>query len=581
MARITRREFVVTGAAAGLAATAPRPAFGAAPAVLTRQPIRPVVIASANGNRFRNGGTETCVELAFRRITAGDDVLDALVAGVNIVELDPEDASVGYGGRPNADGVVQLDSCCMHGPKRRAGGVAALEGVRTPSNVAQAVMDQTDHHLLVGPGAQRFARNMGFEIEDDLNTDRSRQMWLRWKRRTDPGHYLDPERADARRDGLSDDEVDERYGTINCDGISPDGQICGVTTTSGLAWKIPGRVGDSPILGAGLYLDNAVGAVGSTGRGEANLYNLTSFLIVEYLRQGMGPKDAGLAGLRRIQENTVERRLHMREWVQVFRHRPRQSIRPHEIRAQRDRWLTEPRTDQRGRPRPPYAAGSVNKRLRALSNLWRVLDGRHAPNPVREVPEADEIEGAPRALPYPVIRAILDAMPDCQTKARLAVLAWTGLAHVQMSGLRPEDVDWEGRSLWIRGRRKGASGKVRKGHRKPITDEAIAELRRFDELDCWGGFSQGSMRNSLARACRRVERRCKTDGVEVDLSRVRPYDFRHSYATAILASTQDLRTTQRLMLHSSIQTTERYARAAVDPMLVAALERFSDYVTNT
>ncbi len=320
MARITRREFVMTGAAAGLAATAPRPAFGRAPAVLTRQSVRPVVISSANGNRFRNGGSETCVELAFRRITAGDDVLDALVAGVNIVELDPEDASVGYGGRPNADGVVQLDSCCMHGPKRRAGGVAALEGVRTPSNVAQAVMDQTDHHLLVGPGAQQFARHMGFEIEDDLNTDRSRRMWLEWKRRTDPGHYLDPDRADARRhvdadaellaDRLgTEDEVDERYGTINCDGISPDGQMCSVTTTSGLAWKIPGRVGDSPILGAGLYVDNEVGAVGSTGRGEANLYNLTSFLIVEYLRQGMSPKDAGLAGLRRIQENTVERRL--------------------------------------------------------------------------------------------------------------------------------------------------------------------------------------------------------------------------------------------------------------------------------
>ena len=319
MARITRREFVTTSAAAGLAAAAPRPAFGRAPAVLTRQSVRPVVISSANGNRFRNGGTETCVELAFRRITAGDDVLDSLIAGVNIVELDPEDASVGYGGRPNADGVVQLDSCCMHGPKRRAGGVAALEGVRTPSNVAQAVMDQTDHHLLVGPGAQRFARNMGFEIEDDLNTDRSRRMWLDWKRRIDPGHYLDPDRADARRHvdadadllaaGLGDDDVDERYGTINCDGISPDGQICGVTTTSGLAWKIPGRVGDSPILGAGLYVDNAVGAAGSTGRGEANLYNLTSFLVVEYLRQGMSPKDAGLAGLRRIQEQTVERRL--------------------------------------------------------------------------------------------------------------------------------------------------------------------------------------------------------------------------------------------------------------------------------
>jgi len=317
MARINRREFVITGAAAGLAAAAPRHAFGRAPAVRTRQSIKPVVISSANGNRFRNGGTETCVELAFRRITAGDDVLDALVAGVNIVELDPEDASVGYGGRPNADGVVQLDACCMHGPTRRAGGVAALEGVRTPSNVAQAVMDQTDHHLLVGPGAQTFARNLGFTIEDDLNTDRSRRMWLEWKRRIDPGHYLNPDRENARLGIDPDAELlaagvmteDERYGTINCDGISPDGQICGVTTTSGLAWKIPGRVGDSPILGAGLYVDNAVGAVGSTGRGEANLYNLTSFLITEYLRQGMSPKDAGLAGLRRIQENTVEHRL--------------------------------------------------------------------------------------------------------------------------------------------------------------------------------------------------------------------------------------------------------------------------------
>ncbi|MDP6582621.1 MAG: N(4)-(beta-N-acetylglucosaminyl)-L-asparaginase [Vicinamibacterales bacterium] len=318
MTRVNRREFVIAGAAAGLAAAAPRQAFGRAPAVLTRQSAKPVVISSANGNRFRNGGTETCVELAFRRIAAGDDVLDSLVAGVNIIELDPEDASVGYGGRPNADGIVQLDACCMHGPTRRAGGVAALEGVRTPSSVAQAVMRQTDHHLLVGPGAQAFARNLGFEIEDDLNTDRSRRLWLDWKRRTDPQHYLDPDREIARRDveigrlaaGLDGEyRDDEVHGTINCNGINSAGQICGVTTTSGLAWKIPGRVGDSPILGAGLYLDNAVGAAGSTGRGEANLYNLTSFLIVEYLRQGMNPKDAGLAGLRRIQENTIERRL--------------------------------------------------------------------------------------------------------------------------------------------------------------------------------------------------------------------------------------------------------------------------------
>jgi N4-(beta-N-acetylglucosaminyl)-L-asparaginase len=139
-----------------------------------RGAARPVVIASGNGNRFKNGGTATCVERAFQLMTSGTDVLDALIAGVNIVELDPEDTSVGFGGLPNADGVVQLDACCMHGPKKQAGGVAALEGVRTPSLVAKAVMEQTDHHLLVGAGAQIFARSMGFRIEADLNTPRSR-----------------------------------------------------------------------------------------------------------------------------------------------------------------------------------------------------------------------------------------------------------------------------------------------------------------------------------------------------------------------------------------------------------------------
>ena len=249
-------------------------------------------------------------------ITKGTDVLDAVIAGVNLCELDPEDTSVGYGGLPNADGVVQLDSCCMHGPTKRAGGVACIEGVRTPSLVAKAVLEQTDHHLIVGKDAQDFARNMGFKIEDDLNTERSRKLWLEWKRRIDPEHYLDPKkRGDAMmmaglsmvRDGLIDPE--HYYGTINMDGVNAKGEVCGVTTTSGLAWKIPGRVGDSPILGAGLYVDGDVGAAGSTGRGEANLYNLCSFLIVEEMRRGKHPKDAGLEALRRVQKNTVEKRL--------------------------------------------------------------------------------------------------------------------------------------------------------------------------------------------------------------------------------------------------------------------------------
>lgn len=312
--KLNRREFVGVAAAAGALGGAPR-ASGQPPAVVTRR-AKPLVVAAANGNRFKNGGPNTCVEKAFAMMTAGADVLEALVAGVNIVELDPEDTSVGYGGLPNADGVVQLDACCMHGPKRRAGGVAALEGVRTPSKIAQLVMEQTDHHLLVGAGAQQFARTMGTAIEPDLNTEKSRRLWLEWKRRTDPEHYLDPAKRAAAwyegalrmaRDGLIDPE--HLWGTINCNGINARGDICGVTTTSGLAWKIPGRVGDSPILGAGLYVDGEVGAAGSTGRGEANLYNLCSFMIVEEMRRGASPKDAGMAALRRVAGNTVERRL--------------------------------------------------------------------------------------------------------------------------------------------------------------------------------------------------------------------------------------------------------------------------------
>jgi len=320
--RIKRRDFVkasalAAGLAAGLgsgarAATAQRPA---APAVRGAR-VTPVVISSANGHEYRNGGEKTCVETAFAAMTAGSDVLDALIAGVNLCELDPLDDSVGYGGLPNADGVVQLDACCMHGPLKRAGGVACLEGVRTPSNVAHAVMQTTDHHLLVGRDAQEFARQLGFAIEADLNTDNSRAKWLEWKRRVDPGHYLDPaKRAQASleaglsmvRDGLVDAE--HFYGTINCNGVNSKGEVCGVTTTSGLAWKIPGRVGDSPILGAGLYVDNAVGAAGSTGRGEANLFNLSSYLIVERMRAGASPLDAGMDALRRIRDNTVEPRL--------------------------------------------------------------------------------------------------------------------------------------------------------------------------------------------------------------------------------------------------------------------------------
>ena len=330
---ITRRDFVKS---ASLAAAAPLSLTQApaqrAPAVM--RTVRPVVISDYSGWEFKNGGAENAVQRAFRLITEGQDVLDALIAGVNIPELDPLETGIGYGALPNANGVIELDASCMHGPKKRAGAVACLEGVRTPSLVAKAVMEYTDHHLLVGAGAQQFARNMGFTIEDDLNTDTSRRLWREWKRRVDPEHWLDPNgnerkpkpkhekdpgdeaawqaRAmNAGRSMVREGLIPEGsfWGTINCDGLGPNGDLCGVTTTSGLAWKIPGRTGDSPILGAGLYVDNEVGAAGSTGRGEANLYNLSSFLIVESMRRGLSPKDAGMEALKRIKANTIESRL--------------------------------------------------------------------------------------------------------------------------------------------------------------------------------------------------------------------------------------------------------------------------------
>lgn len=331
---IDRRDFLRTasatmaGAVALPAGMADQAARFPAPAVHTRSFARPVVISDFSGFNYRNGGTENAVERAFRLMTSGTDVLDALIAGVNIPELDPEETGIGYGSLPNADGVVQLDASCMHGPLRRAGAVAGIEGVRTPSLVARAVADRTDHHLLAGQGAQDFARDLGFTIEADLNTERSRGLWLEWRRRVDPDHWLDPN-GDARKPPpVRRDDLEARglaaglsmvrdglipegsfWGTINCNGVNAAGDICGVTTTSGLAWKIPGRIGDSPILGAGLYVDNDVGAAGSTGRGEANLYNLSSYLIVESMRRGMSPKDAGMEALKRIRANTVERRL--------------------------------------------------------------------------------------------------------------------------------------------------------------------------------------------------------------------------------------------------------------------------------
>ncbi len=263
----------------------------------------PLTVSSGNGMR----ATDKAMEL----IKAGKDTLDAVIAGVNIVEEDPNDMSVGYGGLPNERGVVELDSCCMHGPTMRAGAVGALQNIKTPSRVAQMVMRRTDHVLLVGEGALEFARMTGFE-EANLLTERAREAWLRWKTRlSKDDDWLDDEeiREDFKTGGLPLDEGKRPTGTISCLGLNEKGEISGVTTTSGLAYKVPGRVGDSPIIGAGLYVDGQVGACGSTGRGEAVILSSGSRTVVENMRHGMSPEEAILDVLKRICEQTKSPRL--------------------------------------------------------------------------------------------------------------------------------------------------------------------------------------------------------------------------------------------------------------------------------
>lgn len=295
-----RRDFLRRGAA-GLAVAAAAPLGNAANAqpgtVRSASPAAgPVVIASDNGERG--------VKRAYDMLIGQSDPLDAIIAGVNIQELDPEDQSVGLGGLPNEHGVVQLDASCMHGPTRRAGAVAALEGIATPSLVAKAVMDYTDHIMLVGEGAKKFALAMGF-TEQNLLTEKSRQDWLRWKARQNPGdNWLD-----------HDDDVRIKFtsGTINMNAVTATGAIASVTTTSGLSWKLPGRIGDSPIIGAGQYCDNTVGAAGSTGRGEANIKVCGAFLTVEFMRQGLAPREACLKTLERVVAMTEPRLLDERQ----------------------------------------------------------------------------------------------------------------------------------------------------------------------------------------------------------------------------------------------------------------------------
>ncbi len=303
---LTRRGLFVSGAALAYAGQTARAATG-----------KTVCIASANGLQ----ATQRAMEM----MKQGADTLDAVIAGVNIVELDPKDTSVGYGGLPNEEGVTELDACVMHGPTRRCGAVAAVHACRTPSKIAKLVMEQTDHVMLVGEGADKFAVRMGFPAES-LQTEDTRLAWLVWKQsmRDKAGHSnwgpgidstppgakpiaelkkLFPHADEETLAWAYEEAIHPHTGTIPCLALNAKGEMSGVVTTSGMAWKIPGRVGDSAIIGAGLYVDQEVGAAGSTGRGEENIRISGAHTIVENMRHGMSPKDAALDALRRVSRN--------------------------------------------------------------------------------------------------------------------------------------------------------------------------------------------------------------------------------------------------------------------------------------
>lgn len=258
----------------------------------------PVAIASANGL--------ATVRLARRLMADGADPAVAAVDGVAIVEADPSDRTVGLGGLPNEDGVVQLDAAVMHGPTHKAGGVAALERTIHAAGVALKVLQTTDHVLLVGSGATRFARLNGFP-EAELLTDAARESWLNWKRGLSTGDdWLGQDQMDWNTAGT--EPVERTDGTIHCSCVTAGGDLGCCTTTSGLSYKIPGRVGDSPLVGCGLFCDNETGSAGCTGRGESAIQNLAAFSAVERMAGGLTPTEACLDVLQRVAQRSVKQR---------------------------------------------------------------------------------------------------------------------------------------------------------------------------------------------------------------------------------------------------------------------------------
>ncbi len=297
---IGRRDFVrhSVGMGAGVAA------LGRLPEAVTRPRQAAASIPLVVTSHTNETGQEA-MRQAWGILEGGGAALDAVERGANVIEVDPNDSSVGYGGIPNEQGVIQLDASIMDGKTYNAGAVASLENIKTPSSVARLVMERTDHIILVGAGALEFARSFGFQ-EEDLHTERSRAAWLRWREehsdrddwgppdhlRNLPGSEPDGRGASSGSGGRDDESLDFHYGTTNVLAVDSNGDISGITTTSGLSWKVNGRIGDSPIIGAGLYVDNDIGAAGATGRGEDVIKSCATFYIVLRMGQGRTPQEA-------------------------------------------------------------------------------------------------------------------------------------------------------------------------------------------------------------------------------------------------------------------------------------------------
>ncbi len=330
MEKVTRRRFFLSTLAGGVAATATNvcgaiwPNGKAADASLAEP--KALQTASAAG-RLATAGRRPCIisalnglhhlETGMQVLRTTGDTMDAVLAVVVPVEDDPNDNTVGYGGLPNEDCVVQLDACVMHGPTKKCGAVGAIEKIKNPSKVARVIMERTNHTFLVGQGATQFAIDEGFETMS-LLTDKSRTAWLAWKAATSkdwrPGldapdfnkqlaELLDTPERQAWEPWIKDVVAHPPTGTINCLAVNEKGEMSGVTTTSGLAWKISGRVGDSPIIGAGLFVDQEVGGAGSTGRGEENIKIAGGHTVVEMMRRGMSPTDACMEAIDRVVHN--------------------------------------------------------------------------------------------------------------------------------------------------------------------------------------------------------------------------------------------------------------------------------------